>query len=168
MFFRLILGLAPIFVAGCVNAHPIILGNDHPANPNAPAGRMADTGGDLGAYRAASPVTASAAPVQMAGMDMSHRGTLDQSHASVQMIHGGHEDATAIGKVNTVDVAGHKVNISHQAISAIGWPAMTMDFPVAPSVDLSSVKAGTAVTFTLDKDEDGMWQIQSIKPASGQ
>jgi Cu(I)/Ag(I) efflux system protein CusF len=85
----------------------------------------------------------------------------------VQTVHEGGSDAHATGTVNKVDAAGHKVNLSHNPIPAIGWPAMTMDFNVAPSVDLSRVKPGTKVNFSIEKDKAGMYQIQSIEPAGG-
>ena len=56
-----------------------------------------------------------------------------------------------------------KVNLSHAPIKQIGWPAMTMDFKVAPGVDLSNLKADQNVTFRIDKGPDGMYQIISIK-----
>ena len=49
----------------------------------------------------------------------------------------------------------------------IGFPAMTMDFEVAPSVDLQSVKPGTRVNFTIEHGHGGMYVIQSITPAGG-
>lgn len=71
------------------------------------------------------------------------------------------------GTVNAVDVAGRKVNLSHNAITAIGWPAMTMDFAVAPSVDLRTLKPGARVNFMTQRGEDGMYVIQSITPVGG-
>ena len=56
----------------------------------------------------------------------------------MQMAHAGHNDAHGTGTVNSVDPAQHKVNLSHNPIPEIGWPAMTMDFPVAASVDLKA------------------------------
>ncbi|MBI2736863.1 MAG: copper-binding protein [Rhodospirillales bacterium] len=71
------------------------------------------------------------------------------------------------GMLNAVDAAGHKVTLNHNAIPAIGWPAMTMDFSVAQSVDLRSLKPGTHVNFTMQRGGDGMYVIQSIAPAGG-
>lgn len=87
--------------------------------------------------------------------------------ASIQRVHEGGTDAHATGTVNTVDPAAHKINLSHQPIPALGWPAMTMDFPVAPSVDLSRLKPGSRVNFSLGKDKSGMYQVQSVQPADG-
>lgn len=75
--------------------------------------------------------------------------------------------AQGSGMVNSVYPSGHKINLSHGAIPAIGFPAMTMDFAVAPSVDLSTIKTGTHVNFTLQRSADGMYVIQSVTPAGG-
>jgi Cu/Ag efflux protein CusF len=75
-------------------------------------------------------------------------------------------DNHATGKVNSIDPASHKVNISHKAIKSLGWPAMTMDFAVASSVDLSSIKPGTEVEFSIEKNKAGGFEIHSIKPVS--
>ena len=55
-----------------------------------------------------------------------------QHRSDMQMAHAGDNDAHGTGTVNSVDPAQHKVNLSHNPIPEIGWPAMTMDFPVAP------------------------------------
>ncbi len=70
---------------------------------------------------------------------------------------------SAVGIVNAVDAAAHQVNISHEPIPAIGWPQMTMDFKVAPSVDLSGVSSGDTYRFQLTKDEAGMWMITTLE-----
>jgi len=44
---------------------------------------------------------------------------------------------------------------------------MTMDFAVAPSVDLHAVQPGTRINFTIEQGDGGMYVIQSIKPAGG-
>ncbi|MBV9682140.1 MAG: copper-binding protein, partial [Solirubrobacterales bacterium] len=82
----------------------------------------------------------------------------------MQMAHAGHVHAQASGTVNSVDAGARKVNISHGPIQALGWPPMTMDFPVAPTVDLKAIKTGSRVRFTLEKGEDGMPVILSISP----
>ncbi len=68
------------------------------------------------------------------------------------------------GVVNSVDAAGHKVNVSHEPIPSLKWPAMKMDFAVAPSVDLKSVQAGSQIEFVVGTNKDGLPEIQSIQP----
>jgi hypothetical protein len=48
--------------------------------------------------------------------------------------------------VNSVDPRQHKVSVSHAPIPEIGWPAMTMEFPVAPSVDYAVRRRAMTVT----------------------
>src|SRR5262249_51136845 len=113
----------------------------------------------------------------MAGMDhgptggvpLDH-GAMPGMHASehkVQMAHSGHTHAQGSGTVNSVDAAAHRLNVSHGPIPTIGWPAMTMDFAVAPSVDLHGVQPGTRINFTIEQGDGGMYVIQSITPAGG-
>ena len=83
------------------------------------------------------------------------------------MAHAGQNDAHGTGTVNAVDSAQHKVNLSHQPIPEIGWPAMTMEFPVAPSVDLKAIKPGIRVNFTIEPGQGGMYEIKAITPAGG-
>jgi Cu(I)/Ag(I) efflux system protein CusF len=75
--------------------------------------------------------------------------------------------AQGSGLVNSVDPSGHKINLSHGAIPAIGFPAMTMDFAVVLSVELGAIKPGAHVNFTLRRSGDGMYVIQSVTPAGG-
>src|SRR5690242_8407867 len=56
---------------------------------------------------------------------------------------------SATGTVTAIDAAGHKITFDHGPISEIKWPAMKMEFPVASSVDLSKVKVGDKVRFTV-------------------
>jgi Cu/Ag efflux protein CusF len=83
------------------------------------------------------------------------------------MAHAGANDAHGTGTVNSIDPAQHKVNLSHAPIPEIGWPAMTMEFPVAPSVDLKAIKPGIRVNFTIEQQPGGMYEIKVITPAGG-
>jgi Cu/Ag efflux protein CusF len=103
-------------------------------------------------------------------MQMDHGSMPAMSHSSrrgMQMAHSGHAHAQGTGTVNSIDAAAHKVNVSHGSIPTIGRPAMTVDFAVAPSVDLRAVKPGTRIKFTIEQGEGGMYVIQSITPAGG-
>jgi Cu/Ag efflux protein CusF len=85
----------------------------------------------------------------------------------MQMAHAGHNDAHGIGTVNSVDPAQHRVNLSHSPIPELGWPAMTMDFPVAASVDLNPIRPGTRVNFTIEQGQGGTYEIKAITSAGG-
>jgi len=73
--------------------------------------------------------------------------------------------ASGKGTVNKIDTAAGAVNISHEAIPAIKWPAMTMDIKVADKKALSGVKPGQAVSFGLIKDPKAGYVISHIEPA---
>jgi Cu/Ag efflux protein CusF len=131
----------------------------------------------LGAFAPSRPVAASPAlgidlgasgPVNPRGGE-GHPGAADPNRP-LEVAHDGHDDVHGTAQVNAVDPAAHKVNLSHQPIPQIGWPAMTMDFAVAPSVDLTSIKPGSRIDFGMEKGADGMYVIQSIsaQPESGQ
>lgn len=74
------------------------------------------------------------------------------------------EQPTGEGTLNTIDAARRKLNITHGPVAALNWPGMTMDFAVGPSVDLTSLKAGSKIKFTLIRGADGLFVIDQIKP----
>ncbi len=78
------------------------------------------------------------------------------------------QSVTGTGTVKKVDAAKHTVNLSHEPIPAINWPAMTMDFAVAPNVDLLNVKPGDQVEFTLvpKPGAQGEYTVTNVKRKS--
>ena len=143
-FYRpLVAVLLPVVLIACMSSEPIVA-----ENATVPLG--IDLGGS---GPVAAPERQHAAPAL--------------NSAEMQMAHEGHSDIRGSGTVNSVDPAQQKVNVSHNPIPEIGWPAMTMDFPVAPSVDLRALKPGTRVDFTIEKSQGGMYEIQTISPAGG-
>jgi Cu(I)/Ag(I) efflux system periplasmic protein CusF len=78
------------------------------------------------------------------------------------------QSVTATGTVKKVDAAKRVVNLSHGPIAAIDWPAMTMEFAVAPDVNLSAVKPGQEVEFTLapKAGAKGEYTVTGVKPKS--
>lgn len=55
-------------------------------------------------------------------------------------------------------------NVSHEPIPALGWPAMTMDFAVAPSVAEDTLLPGRRVRIGLAKGTDGLYEIVAADP----
>lgn len=84
--------------------------------------------------------------------------------AAIPNIHAA-DAASGRGTVNKIDAAAASVNISHEAIPALKWPAMTMDFKVADKKLLSGIKSGQTVTFGLARDEKNGYVISHIEPA---
>ena len=72
--------------------------------------------------------------------------------------------ATGTGTVTALNAARRRVTFDHGPMPEIKWSAMKMEFPVAPAVDLSKVKTGDKVRFTLSGSND-KYTVQSISPA---
>lgn len=72
------------------------------------------------------------------------------------------EPASGIGVIHGIAEDGRSLNLTHDPIPAIGWPAMTMDLPLAESADLGSLAPGDVVTFTLERGPDRMYRIGAI------
>lgn len=58
-------------------------------------------------------------------------------------------DAQGKGVVKAIDMAKGTITLQHEAITAIGWPAMTMPFKVASPDLLKAAKVGDKVRFGL-------------------
>ena len=58
-------------------------------------------------------------------------------------------DVQGVGVVKAVDTAKNTITLQHEAIAAIGWPAMTMTFKLASPDLLKGVKVGDKVRFSL-------------------
>ena len=71
---------------------------------------------------------------------------------------------TGKGVVGDVMPAEGKINLSHEPISELGWPAMTMDFKLAEGVSTKDLKPGMEVEFDL-MEKDDVYMIESIRPA---
>ena len=72
--------------------------------------------------------------------------------------------ATGTATVTAVNIQNRKVTLDHGPMPDIEWPAMKMEFATAPSVDLSKVKTGDKVRFTLS-GSGNTYTVQSISPA---
>lgn len=69
------------------------------------------------------------------------------------------------GTIDGVDLSKRKLTITHGPIAALKWPGMTMDFGVAPGVDVGALKPGSKIHSTLGRGGDGMYVIDGIKTA---
>lgn len=76
----------------------------------------------------------------------------------------GATSASGTGTVAAINTSARKVTLNHGPLPAINWPAMKMEFAVAPSVDLSKVTPGDKVTFTLSGSNNS-YTVQSMTPA---
>ena len=67
------------------------------------------------------------------------------------------------GTVVKLDVPAGIVNLKHEAIAQLKWPAMAMDFKVTDKKLLSGVKPGQSITFGLTRDASGAYLISRIE-----
>ena len=148
----LLMSLVSLGLIACASSPPVL------AEQNAAVPLGIDLGGSRPVIATAQPE----APAQAASIS-----EVPQHSAEMQIAHAGQNDAHGTGTVNSVDPAQHKISLSHQPIPEIGWPAMTMEFPVAPSIDLKGIKPGTRVNFTIEQGQGGMYEIKAIAPAGG-
>ncbi len=67
------------------------------------------------------------------------------------------------GEVVAVNAAANKVKLKHEAVPALNWPGMTMDFAVADRSVLKGVQAGQKVEFQFDM-ASGAPRVTRITP----
>ncbi|MAZ76755.1 MAG: hypothetical protein CMH31_05575 [Micavibrio sp.] len=84
-------------------------------------------------------------------------------HDDIQMTN---KKATGQGVINSVDKANRKVNINHEAILDIGWPAMTMDLDVSEDVNLDSLSSNQQIQFHMELGKDKIYRITKIMNAN--
>ena len=69
----------------------------------------------------------------------------------------------ATGVVKDIDLTNKKVTISHEAIPAIGWPAMTMRFTfINADKSINALKPGSHVDFSFVQ-QGNISLLKSIK-----
>lgn len=86
--------------------------------------------------------------------------------------HDGHADhhgdagptAKLHGVVNSVNAANGRVNISHDPVESLKWPAMKMNFKAHDPALLKDIKPGMTVNFEIQK-MGNEYHITSIAPA---
>ena len=64
------------------------------------------------------------------------------------------KNVTGNGVVKMVMSDEKKLNLQHEPIKDLGWPAMTMDFDVADNVDISGLSVDDNVMFQLEQRND--------------
>lgn len=87
-----------------------------------------------------------------AGASSGHEGhDMADMPTDTQVHHG-------MGILNSIAADG-TLNITHEPIPSLGWPAMTMDFNAADAIDLSSFGVGDRIHFELTQTSDGPFVI---------
>lgn len=90
----------------------------------------------------------------------------ESAAATVNVSNSKADEILAQGTIVSIDSKNQQLTINHQAITALNWPAMTMDFSVKPEVSLKDVKEGDSIQFSLQKANDGRYLVTSIKKLS--
>ena len=79
---------------------------------------------------------------------------------------GMHDEVQVKGVLNSIDSEAQTINVTHEPVESLGWPAMTMALPVTRRVDLSTVKPGDNVRFTLKQGRDKQYRVTHIEPGT--
>jgi Cu(I)/Ag(I) efflux system membrane fusion protein len=66
------------------------------------------------------------------------------------------------GRVEAVDLARNRIRIAHGPIDQLAWPGMTMEFDVAPGINLNKTQSGQNVRFTLQQQQAGEYIVASL------
>jgi len=69
--------------------------------------------------------------------------------------------------IKAINVEEGTLNLQHEPIDELGWPAMTMDFSVMADVDLSSLSVDQTIMFQLEKHGDN-YMITSVHVMEGE
>ena len=150
----LVIGLLPTALVACMSLPPTS------AEPITAVPLGFDLGGS-------GPVITSAQSQLPADAIYSEAQAASPQHSDTQTAHEGHNDAHGTGAVNSVDPAQRKINLSHNPIPEIGWPTMTMEFPVAPFDRSHGDQARHAREF-YDRAGSGRHdEIKAMTPAGG-
>ncbi len=156
------LAIGTMWLAGCAGGQALELGEGHPASPRAtPAGMTASAA--LTRYRTPADFAARLAEAPGTSAASGHGGG-GHGAAGPPVAQADGAPASGVGTLNGVNPERRTVSISHEPIPGLGWPAMTMDLPVAPSVDLTIVGPGSRVRFTVRRGADGLYAIDSLAP----
>ncbi len=68
-----------------------------------------------------------------------------------------------VGVITEIDAKAATVTIKHDAIAAVGWPAMTMTFKANPATLLTGLKVGEKVAFDVSVKESDA-EVMAIQP----
>ena len=69
--------------------------------------------------------------------------------------------------INSVDSENQKVNVSHEAIDAWGWPEMTMEFNISENLDISQLTSGLSLHIEITEESESNFLISNIHIMDG-
>jgi Cu(I)/Ag(I) efflux system membrane fusion protein len=88
-------------------------------------------------------------------------GTGTEAKQAVPVAKGSSHQAE--GKIDAIDATAGTVSIAHGPVGSLKWPAMTMDFTLANSALIGTLKPGTTVAFTFVERKPGEWVIVKLE-----
>jgi Cu(I)/Ag(I) efflux system membrane fusion protein len=106
------------------------------------------------AHGAASKVDAEAAPKAPVGTGTEAKQAAPASKGSSHQ---------AEGKIDAIDTKAGTLSIAHGPVDSLKWPAMTMDFTLANSALIGTLKPGATVAFTFVERKPGEWVIVKLE-----
>lgn len=79
-----------------------------------------------------------------------------------------HTSALITGKgiIKNIDLKNDSITLQHEAIAALHWPEMTMNFSVNKNVDLNKFNIDDRVQFILEKGKENNYVITDMKKLS--
>jgi len=88
------------------------------------------------------------------------RGALDRLQTPA-----GEATHKGTGKVTAIDQAASRVELAHDPIASLKWPAMTMEFTLRDKALLGDLKAGDRVEFELRSEpgKESDYVIESLR-----
>lgn len=88
---------------------------------------------------------------------VTHEHDMSQHQATAQTV----AQHSGVGVLKAVNAKDSKVQIAHEPIAELGWPAMTMWFTLRDPLPLE-LKVGGAVRFELAQENGKQWVIVKI------
>ncbi len=150
-------------IAAPLLAGAVLIGCAAAPSSNTAATPAGAAGIDLGGRPAtAGAAVAPAITVAQATSNPQAGHAHSHSHAHPTPVAGG---VPGHGVIDAIDPGRRRVTLSHDPMPEIGWPQMTMVFPVPAAVDLRRFKAGDHVDFTLRKGTAGSYDLVDLRPS---
>ena len=120
-----------------------------------------------GYYAGASAIVLLTLDFSATAMPVADLSASQTGNRLVQRVHAGHYAVAQVsGVINGIDPVQRKIAVSHGPVKTFGWPAMTTDFVVDPSIDMATLKSGMKIDFSVQKAEDGPSMVKAIAPAT--
>ncbi|MCH8134903.1 MAG: efflux RND transporter periplasmic adaptor subunit [Proteobacteria bacterium] len=60
-------------------------------------------------------------------------------------------------------IEGETMTLSHEAVAALGWPAMVMGFQIPSELDVSGFRVGDSVTFEFSATPQGRYRLSAVR-----